>query len=887
MSDRLIFDILLTSGGAIRDADLIYPPTDPQGLRRLLDAIGSSHYDALKKNCLVYFLLKWHQDGREEKLAKFTMLADAYWYLDSGINVPRAVTLLSDARLNRDYASKILQAISLTPDPAPLIRRYVRTAKPSLTEPNDLIMYLVALAESSLLEAWTFQRTFHDKDFMRPKLFEKLLEWVVTPEPRPAALTMLISLPLSPFEEGLLHSYAQDPPASIKSSDAAILQDLVCVRLIQAGRHAEAIKLDRQFSSSPATSQNLKATQDRKKMVQDLYAALTSAERAQLDAELNSAANPTPAAAPPRPVNGSANVAADVTMSQSWEDVRPSDALNQSTSSIQNIRAPDLNGSISKQSGAPRFGGPISMNNARLPQPVTAAPLLPITSTTITNPASGSSSIPTPRKSLGFPATTPLTSSLLGPSSSSSKQPRQSLNSLSGVGSRMLGTFGGTSSPASGLKFPPLGSSTNGKGIPQPINFTPSGSRQNAFYQPPQPAKTNGVKRPFDGLSVSPERPNPLVSMDQQSENEVMDLDESSEKEPHTNGTANGHTTRPDDENMVLEFSVFGNTRGTKTSAPEKLAASQSHKNELSLSASQRKRLPPGAFLDDDDTHEDEDDEPPQQEQEEQRQQPSNQKRKSARTSKRTTDAPTKPTRTTKRQTKTREPVGSFPGALSDNDNEEEEGEEQDHVMPLPGPPVSTAPLGKAAARPTRKPRSSASMSDVGDGETGDGVKTRRRSSRLTTTGSVGDLEAPVKTRKGTSRSGTAAATQNQLIVIYAVAIDEDIVDMHPWGDHKLIGCSLFDERVIVKEGHASRIINSEEWVENGDVCMWPEGGMFMIMRQKGWHTPHRNACIPKQNDCVVSDDDLHQESYQNAGGYEVPNRYDITKLDNYPIEVY
>jgi hypothetical protein len=690
----------------------------------------------------------------------------------------RAVTLLSDARLNRDYASKILQAISLAPDPAPLIRRYVRTAKPSLTEPIDLDMYLLALAESSLLEAWQFQKTFNDTDFMRPRLFEKLLEWVVTrerdcvwwcrcsslmiahvAEPRPAALTMLISLPLSPFEEGLLHSYAQDPPASIKSSNAAILQDLVCVRLIQAGRHSEAIKLDRQFSSSSATSQNLKATQDRKKMVQDLYAALTSAERAQLDAELNSAENPTPAA-PPRPVNGSANVAADITMSQSWEDVRPTDALNQSTSSIQNVRAPDLNGSISKQSGAPRFGGPISMNHARLPQPVNAAPLLPITSTTITKPASGSSSIPAPRKSLVFPATAPLTPSLLGPSPSSSKQPRHSLNSLSGVGSRMLGTFGGTSSPASGLKFPPLGSSTNGTGVAQPINFTPSGSRQNAFYQPPQPAKTNGVKRPFGDLSVSPERPNPLVSMDQQSDNEVMEVDERREKEPHTNGTANGHTTRPDEANVVLDFSVFGKTRGKTTSAPERLAASQNHQNELS--ASQRKRLPPGAFLDDDDTHEDEDDELPQQEQEEQQQQPSNQKRKSARTSKRTTDAPVKPTRTTTRQTKRREPVGSFPGALSDNDNEEEEGEEQDHVMPLPGPPLSAAAPGKAAARPTRKARSSASMSDVGDGETGDGVKTRRRSSRLTTTGSVGDLEAPVKTRKGTSRSGTTVASKKK-----------------------------------------------------------------------------------------------------------------------------
>lgn len=104
----------------------------------------------------------------------------------------RAVTLLSDARLNRDYASKILQAISLTPDPAPLIRRYVRTAKPSLTEPNDLEMYLLALAESSLLEAWQFQKTFNDTDFMRPRLFNKLLEWVVTRE-RDCVLVLSLS----------------------------------------------------------------------------------------------------------------------------------------------------------------------------------------------------------------------------------------------------------------------------------------------------------------------------------------------------------------------------------------------------------------------------------------------------------------------------------------------------------------------------------------------------------------------------------------------------------------------------------------------------------------------------------------------------------------------
>ena len=91
LSDLLIFDILLSSGG-VRQPDTFWPPTDPESLRRLLDAIEGSTYDALKKDCLVYSLLKWHQDGREDGFREdrcippqFAMLSDAYWHLDSGI----------------------------------------------------------------------------------------------------------------------------------------------------------------------------------------------------------------------------------------------------------------------------------------------------------------------------------------------------------------------------------------------------------------------------------------------------------------------------------------------------------------------------------------------------------------------------------------------------------------------------------------------------------------------------------------------------------------------------------------------------------------------------------------------------------------------------------
>lgn len=105
MSDLLIFDILLSSGG-IRQPHTLFPPSTPDGLQRLLEAIAHSSYDALKKDCLVYFLLKWHQDGREEDfkfkrciLPQFAALADAYWHLDSGINIAVRLSILSSMHL--------------------------------------------------------------------------------------------------------------------------------------------------------------------------------------------------------------------------------------------------------------------------------------------------------------------------------------------------------------------------------------------------------------------------------------------------------------------------------------------------------------------------------------------------------------------------------------------------------------------------------------------------------------------------------------------------------------------------------------------------------------------------------------------------------------------
>lgn len=187
LNDRLIYDLLLSSGG-IHDPVSLYPPTDAESLQRLLDAIAGSRYDTLKKDSLVYFLLKWHQDAREEGFAKvrcippqFRALSDAYWHLDSGIHVERAVSLLADQRLNRDHTSKILHALSLTKEPSRLIVSYVNSAKPLLDIPADITAYTIALAEQDgMSRAWRYQRSYSESNEHRAPLWRNLLEWTTT-----------------------------------------------------------------------------------------------------------------------------------------------------------------------------------------------------------------------------------------------------------------------------------------------------------------------------------------------------------------------------------------------------------------------------------------------------------------------------------------------------------------------------------------------------------------------------------------------------------------------------------------------------------------------------------------------------------------------------------
>ena len=564
------------------------------------------------------------------------------------------------------------------------------------------------------MEAWQFTRTFNEKDDMRARLFKQILEYTVTRKPpaslkiflilvyflflahpRPAALKQLLVLPLSPFEETLFNDFVQKPPATLeKFANVAILQDLICVRLIQGGRFVDAIKLDRLFTSITAPK-NLKFTKDRSKMVHDVYICLPSVERSLVDLELDPSI-PQKSPLVPKPVSPERRRVQEpqnTPLSQSWEDVQMPDALLNKSTPLREVRLPP-------STNTPLFGGnPLNVSTT----PAKAAPILPLNLNGI---ASGSNL--TPRKSF------PLSNSLLGAS-----KPR---SSLSGVGSRMaFGNSPAIASPLSGIKLP----APSARGTTH--TFVPANAQQNAFYQPPK--KTNGTKRGFEeDLAHSPERPNQNIST--QSGDVGMDVDTQKEsasvgKEKRRGRNVDNKAVEPDENEEegggVLQYSVFSEGRKKRTSS-----------RVSSRNSSTATKLPPGTFISDDEVMDQDHDE---RDDEEQARTKRGRITRTTRATKETSNPPAKKLR----QTRSKDLSLSIPGGFN-----QEQGEEEDEVAPLRAP--------SPARRPIRKSRSSASVDPAEEAE---GVQTRRRSSRLTTAGSVngGSPEPPLKARK-TMRAG-------------------------------------------------------------------------------------------------------------------------------------
>ncbi|RDX45813.1 hypothetical protein OH76DRAFT_1407591 [Lentinus brumalis] len=749
MSDLLIYDILLSSGG-IRQPHTLYPPTDRHALERLLDAIAHSTYDALKKDCLVYFLLKWHQDGREDdfKLKRcippqFAMLADAYWHLDSGINIARAVSLLSDARLNRDYTSKVLQALSHTKDPHYLIRTFVRTAKPLLTEPDDIDAYAIALSESSLMEAWLYQRSFSEASDTRKRLIEKILDWCLTPKPRLTPLTNLLAFPFSPYEQSLVHAYALEPPSSLPASSVPVIQDLVCVRLVQSGQHAAAIKLDRQFASvSRGGDKAKKAAHDRRQMMDELMAAMPAAERQLLELELEQFAQG-------RGMDFSASVgpgakgkgrASDLSMSMSWEQIAPhtADGANKTT----------FTSAISHRSGAPRFGGPA-------PAPSTAEEMFP---SSISRTSAGPQTQQPPSQGpLFFGGFSPQPASASA-SAASGWKPKSTANGTPslfagiGNGSQSLFDTAGSANAAPNAFYQPSASASAkrpnlfGSLARSPPTSTPPVSAFATLSAQPAPTASAKFSRPDrkSGAGVGPADTS-ITGPHDADISMLSDLSDSDSARANESASVARALDHSADMDVSGEFSasLFGGgsqTRKIATNTGSRIARTQTEA-----------MLPPGAFFPEDDVDKEEGQSisGTRTNGRSKRTRPSVSGRAAARDMSPPAKPEPEPEPAPRRASARRKVVKdkdlgrSIPGSLMDDDDDSddhhqqtEEEEEEDDLAPLP--------------TPARKPRKSR-LPTVSQVET---PRVTRRSSRLSAVSSVGSSSPePLSPQKPSARS--------------------------------------------------------------------------------------------------------------------------------------
>ncbi len=140
-------------------------------------------------------------------------------------------------------------------------------------------------------------------------------------EPRPEYLKQLIAFPLSSFEQSLLHDFALEPPASLPASSIPVLQDLVCVRLIQSGQYIEAVKLDQQFASTRLGrgTQASQAVERRRKMIEHVIATLPSIERQEIEEKLRAVGQRKPGAL----TKTAQNKTAAIDLDKSWEEIPP------------------------------------------------------------------------------------------------------------------------------------------------------------------------------------------------------------------------------------------------------------------------------------------------------------------------------------------------------------------------------------------------------------------------------------------------------------------------------------------------------------------------------------------------------------------------------------
>ncbi|KAJ2756826.1 hypothetical protein GGI19_000552 [Coemansia pectinata] len=310
MDGELFIDLLLRMAGISgTKSSSAYPPRTSAALQALIERVGSSDLDDLKRHCLAYYMILDQSAGAlvsahglytecNTDLAAasidaakyacdrlvprhFEYLMRGYWLMDHG-QTAASISYFADPSVIADWAPKILRtavAAGAYHEAAQLLNSATALMQPRLDEqPSEAPVVMEVLLHCSFARAFTFQRQrASTTPELRRALLAQMYAFALSAHSRRSVADQLASLPLDGIEEAALeeHCFGPDVPVYAK--------DFLALHYVNRGRYAEAIRL---FKSIASTEEGLhlsdaqkRKRDERSAMVQNLTMLLPAAQK--------------------------------------------------------------------------------------------------------------------------------------------------------------------------------------------------------------------------------------------------------------------------------------------------------------------------------------------------------------------------------------------------------------------------------------------------------------------------------------------------------------------------------------------------------------------------------------------------------------------------------
>ncbi|XP_021372867.1 protein ELYS-like isoform X1 [Mizuhopecten yessoensis] len=271
-SDLLMIDGLLSHmGPAVKNlwsregGEGLYPPPS---LHALLSIYLLDDVDLIAKHSVVFYILldlvslvhpEQHQQF-VDKISKFSKTfavpqgvvkqVQGCWLLDHS-EFEEALSLILNPMVHEEMGrwqhSRIIRAL-LYQGASKMALRYLSTAQPPLTSPEDVKLKLtVFLASGLTAEALEYQRTYRDQANMHDLLFHLFLGCQ-----QMKTMDQLLQLPLTDAEERQLVEY-------LTESSEPHSQEVLVLHYLQRARYVEAIQLNERLKQTVFTETSSKA----------------------------------------------------------------------------------------------------------------------------------------------------------------------------------------------------------------------------------------------------------------------------------------------------------------------------------------------------------------------------------------------------------------------------------------------------------------------------------------------------------------------------------------------------------------------------------------------------------------------------------------------------